>query len=249
MLSSFLFTLFTNDCVSVDQSVLVTKFSDDTTVDCCIENADETACRDKVERMVGWCADNNLKLNVSKTKEMIVDFRRKKTLIRPLSLNGVEVEQVESFRFLGTTISSDLSWDKNTLCITKKAQQRLYFLRQPRRFGIAQEIMIRFYRTIIESIIIFSIVVWFGRAGQEEKQQLDAIVKGASRIIGSELPSIEYIYQARCAQKSRGIAWDTTHPANHLFELLPSGKRYRSVKTRTTRHKNSFYPQAVRHLN
>ena len=130
----------------------MTKFSDDTTVESCTENADNTAYRDEVQRMVGCCADNNLKFNVSKTKEMIVDFHRKKTPIRPLSLNGVEVEQVESFRFLGTTISSDLSWDKNILCITKKAQQRLYFLRQLRRFSIAQEIMI----------------VWFGCAGQEE---------------------------------------------------------------------------------
>ena len=74
MLSPFLFTLFTNDCVSVDQSVLVTKFSDDTAVEGCIENADETTYRDEVQRMVGWCADNNLEINVSKTKEMIVDF-------------------------------------------------------------------------------------------------------------------------------------------------------------------------------
>ena len=109
VLSPFLFTLFTNDCVSVDQYVLVTNFSDDTTVEGFIENADETAYRDEVQRMVGWYADNNLELNVSKTKEMIVDFRRKKTPIRPLSPNGVEFEQVESFRFLGTTISSDLT--------------------------------------------------------------------------------------------------------------------------------------------
>ena len=120
MLYPFLFTLFTNDCVSMDQYVLVTQFSDDTTVEGYIENADETAYRDEVQRMLGWCTDNNLELNVSKSKEMIVDFRRKKTPIRPLSLNGVEIEQVESFRFLRTTISSDLSWGKNTLCITKR---------------------------------------------------------------------------------------------------------------------------------
>ena len=102
MLAPFLFIIFTNDCVSEDQSVHVIKFSDDTSVEGCIENADETPYREEVQRMVGWCADNNLKLNVSKTKEMIVDFRKKKTPIHPLSINGVEVEQVESFRFLGT---------------------------------------------------------------------------------------------------------------------------------------------------
>ena len=88
-----------------------------------------------------------------------------------------------------------------------------------------QEIMIRFYRAIIESILTFSIVVWFGRTGQEEKQQPEASVEGASRFIWSELSSIESIYHARCAHKSRSIARDTTHPANHLFELLSSGKR------------------------
>ena len=97
VLSSILLTLFTNDCVSVDQSVFVTKISDDTTAEGCVENADETVYRDEVQGMFGWCADNNLELNVSKTEEMIVDFRRKKTPIRPLSLNGVEVKQVESF--------------------------------------------------------------------------------------------------------------------------------------------------------
>ena len=117
MLSPFLFALFTNDCVSLNQYVLVTKFSDDTTVEGYIEDADETVYRDEVQRIVGWFAGNNLELNVSKTKEIVVDFRRKKTPIRPLSLNGVEVEQVESFRFLG---SSDLSWSKNTLRIIKK---------------------------------------------------------------------------------------------------------------------------------
>ncbi len=35
---------------------------------------------------------------------------------------------MESFRFLGTTISQDLKWDTHIESIVKKAQQRLYFL-------------------------------------------------------------------------------------------------------------------------
>ena len=29
--------------------------------------------------MAGWCQDNNLSLNMIKTKEMIVDYRKKRT--------------------------------------------------------------------------------------------------------------------------------------------------------------------------
>ena len=56
--------------------------------------------------------------------------------------------------------------------------------------------------------------------------------------------NVESIYHARCAHKFRSIVRDTTHPAHHLFELLPSDKRYRSI----TRLNNSFYLQAVRHF-
>ncbi len=36
-----------------------------------------------------------------------------------------------------------------------------------------------------------------------------------------------------------------SHPAHSFFELLPSGQRYRALSTRTTRHRNSFFPQAI----
>ncbi len=35
------------------------------------------------------------------------------------------------------------------------------------------------------------------------------------------------------------------HPAHFLFELLPSGQSYRALSTRTTRHRNRFFPQAI----
>ncbi len=42
---------------------------------------------------------------------------------------------------------------------------------------------------------------------------------------------------------------DPSHPAHSLFELLPSGQRYRALSTRTTRHRNSFFPQAIHLMN
>lgn len=42
------------------------------------------------------------------------------------------------------------------------------------------------------------------------------------------------------AFKFLGILQDLGHPRNTFFGLLPSGKRYRTLKTRTDRLKNSF---------
>ena len=38
--------------------------------------------------------------------------------------------------------------------------------------------------------------------------------------------------------RARNIAQDSLHPGHHLFNLLPSGRRYRCIKTRTNRLKN-----------
>ncbi len=42
------------------------------------------------------------------------------------------------------------------------------------------------------------------------------------------------------------ITLDPSHPA-HSFDQLPSGQRYRALSTRTTRHRNSFFPRRIAH--
>ncbi len=47
------------------------------------------------------------------------------------------VTAVDSFRFLGATISQDLKWDNHIESMEKNAQQRLHFLRQLRKFSLS----------------------------------------------------------------------------------------------------------------
>ena len=42
-----------------------------------ITNNDEPAYREEVRDLVVLCQDNNLSLNVRKTKEMIMDYRKR----------------------------------------------------------------------------------------------------------------------------------------------------------------------------
>ncbi len=77
VMSPLLYSLYTHDCVSSHSSTSIIKFADDTVVLGLISNNDETAYLDEVERLTSWCQDNCLSLNVSKTKELIVDFRKR----------------------------------------------------------------------------------------------------------------------------------------------------------------------------
>ena len=65
-----------------------------------ITDADETAYREEVRNLVVWCQDSNLFLNISKNKELIMDYRRKRLEHDPIQIDGAVVEWVESFMFL-----------------------------------------------------------------------------------------------------------------------------------------------------
>ncbi len=157
------------------------------------------------------------------------------------------VTAVESFRFLGTTTSQDLKWDTHIDSIVKKAQQRLYFLRHLRKFNLPQELLKQFYSAIIESVLCTSITVWFSSATKSDLRRLRRVVRTAEQIIGTTLPTLQELYLSRVSKRAGKITLDHSHPAHSLFELLPSGRRYRALSTRTT--KNSFFPQAIHLMN
>jgi hypothetical protein len=71
---------------------------------------DETAYREEVRDLAVWCQDNYLYINVIKTKEIIVYYRKKRTeLCFPILIDGAVVEQVESFKFLNVHITNKLT--------------------------------------------------------------------------------------------------------------------------------------------
>ena len=59
-----------------------------------ITDNDETAYREEVRDLGGWCQNNNLSLNVTKTKEMIVDYRKRRTEHTPILIDRAVMEQV-----------------------------------------------------------------------------------------------------------------------------------------------------------
>ncbi len=190
-----------------------------------------------------------MSLNVEKTKEVVMDFRRNPVDHPPLTIDTSTVERVSSTKFLGVHITEDLTWTTNTKSISKKAQQRLHFLRRLKRASLSPPILTTFYRGIIESVLTSCITVWYGNCCAADRKTLQQTVNTAAKIIGAPLPSILDIFLTRCSSKAKSIVEDPTHPSHSLFQLLPSGRRYRSIRARSARLLNSFFPQAVRALN
>ncbi|KAK3510058.1 hypothetical protein QTP70_026788, partial [Hemibagrus guttatus] len=225
VLSPLLFSLYTNGCTSGHQSVKLLKFADDTTLIGLISDGNESAYRGEIDRLVSWCSTNNLELNSLKTVEMTVDFRKDPAPRPPVILCDSPVSSAESFCFLGTTITKELKWAQNISYLTKKAQQRMYFLRQLKKFLLPVKMLVNFYTAIIESVLTSSITVWFAAATARDKAKLQRVIHSAEKVIGCSLPSLQELYFSRSRRRAAKIAADPSHPGNELFRVVEARLR------------------------
>ncbi|XP_076866643.1 uncharacterized protein LOC143517742 [Brachyhypopomus gauderio] len=177
--------------------------------------------------------------------DLFLSFQDLKQLapgLSPQAFIGMLDEGTKSF-------GRNLSWTTNSASLARKANQRLYFLRKLRRAGAPTPIMNTFYSGAIESILTTCLTVWYGACTASCRRTLQRIVSAAEKIVGTSLPSLQDLYSSRLTRKALRLAGDPTHPLHSFFSLLPSGRRLRSLRARTTRLKDSFIHQAVRMLN
>ncbi|TWW54867.1 hypothetical protein D4764_0229500 [Takifugu flavidus] len=151
VLSPFLFTTYTADFQYHSETCHLQKYSDDTVIVGCVENGQEDEYRDLVESFVRWSRENLLQLNVTKTKEMVVDFRKASSWVFQLD--------------------NKLEWSTNTDAVYKKAMSRLYFLRRLRMLQM-------FYQSVMASTIFFAAVCWGTGIKAKDANRLNRSVVG-----------------------------------------------------------------------
>ena len=253
VLSPTLFTLYTADCRLRDRVNLLLKFADDTSLSGLILKNDELAYRNAVEELVKWCDNNFLELNVTKTKELIMDFRRNKNTVDPIVIKGEPVEMVDTYKYLGTIIDNQLDWSPNVDAVCKRANQRLFFLRKLRQFRVNPEILHLFYQATIQSVASFNQLCYHSSVKKGDRERLEKVVKRAGAIIGSDLQPLSARYPSVALRKMSKIRSDDRHPLHQAFASCEptreASRRLRCWRARTNRMRDSFVPTAVRLFN
>ena len=127
-----LFTLYT-ECTGTENTIFI-KYSDDTA----IVDLSNSILRyiEEIDRFTTWCKDNFFDLNLTKTKELLIDLRKQPPTVSPITIDGEIVERVEKYKYLGINIVNKLKFDSNVLSIYKKCHYRIYCLQRLRNIGI-----------------------------------------------------------------------------------------------------------------
>ncbi len=256
VLSAFLFVIYTNAMNMNNSRCKIIKYADDTVVIGFIDkDNDESDYRNTIEYVSDWCKSNFLDLNVTKTKEIIVDFRKPGTrnVKEPVNIGGKEVEVVSHYKYLGCILQDNLKWDKHVKCQMKKANKRMYFVRSLSKVKVESKIISLFYNSVVSSVLLYAIACWYRCCLEKERKEIDVFRKKVCRLISPDfkdsIDNAKSVHKNRCLSLLNRIMKDSSHPLNHLFQYLPSGKRLNVWHNRTSRSRNTFVPTAINLFN
>ena len=91
---------------------------------------------------------------------MIFNFSRNYQFITKLAVDSENLDVVKETKLLGTIISDDLKWAKNTKEIVKKSYQRMQLLNSAASFTSNIQDLRSIYLTYVRSVVEQSAVVW-----------------------------------------------------------------------------------------
>ena len=182
-----------------------------------------------------WTEKNHLSFNISKCKCMLLT--RKCLMMPQLYLSDQLIEQVNSYKYLGVLLTSDLRWNSHIDKICMRSKRLLGTLYRKFYRLTSGALLCQLYISLVRPILEYASIVW-DPSSQILIKQIESVQKFALRICSHEW-NLDY------------------HTLLHSFGLPPLSSRrdYLRLLTlykpfaRTSSLMLSFIPRALRVWN
>jgi len=179
-LSPILFNLFVHDlpaCFEHTGPVIngfglaYLMFADDLAIICESANELQTA----LNKLNDYCTKNYLKINTAKTKCLI--FHHGRLPECSFTLNGEQLEIVNSFEYLCFTFSPQLPFTKHVQALVTKANSRCGILRSRLPINnLSIELVLSTFACYIIPIFRYGLPLWLNATSNSAKQSVNAVL-------------------------------------------------------------------------
>ena len=163
ILGPLFFSIYINDLITVSDRLNFLMYADDTTIYFNLEDFDnltkETDINRELEKVNIWLKLNKLSLNTQKTKLML--FHRKQKHLDEINvvINGIEIEHVPSFNFLGIMLDENLSWKSHIEMVGNKIPKVTGILYRLKNV-FSENVLFVLYNSLIVSYMNYGLLLW-----------------------------------------------------------------------------------------
>ena len=159
VLGPLLFLVYVNDLPNAS-SLNIRMFADDTVLFCSHKYSQnvEAMVNNELHKVSKWFCSNKLSLSLNKTRYMILS---KSKTNEPFSvqINGFEIEQTHSYKYLGVIIDDKLKWHDHITYICRKISKFSGLFYRIRSVATTK-ILLMLYYALVYPHLQYSIIDW-----------------------------------------------------------------------------------------
>lgn len=178
-LGPLIYIIYTNDLTNyLDGYCEIVQYADDTVLICTGNSVIEVTHRlnQAVNRFHYWCNHNKLHLNLNKTKVMLLTSKLSTPQIK-VNVESTELEQVQSYNYLGLIIDSKLRFERHADTLISKIRSVRAKIGHF-KYVLTADAARSFYYAYVYSKYSYVMVVWGGRCDERLISLHDKIVMG-----------------------------------------------------------------------
>lgn len=271
VLGPLLFLIYINDITTcVNQDVNIRLFADDCLLFKTINNVnDQVSLNESLDAIFTWCNLWGMTLNPEKTVFMRIT-NKKSPLKYQYTINNAPVSLTDSFKYLGVTITGNLTWSSHIDNICASARRKLGLLKHKLKYSPPNVKMLA-YNTLIRSRLEYASVVWDPHT-KKDINKLEHVQRQAVRFIYNRYQrldspstlmqnnSIATLESRRKSNRLKFLAdlWNrklrldpstfltplSTRPTRHYHPF-----KFTPLFARTNTYKYSFFPRTISDWN
>ncbi len=183
-LGPLLYSIFVNDMTLILQKAHSVMYADDTTIYASTKNIIHLSSilQNELMQISEWVTENKLKLNVSKTKCLVICSRNAQRGKHRLcvSLLGIDIEQVGEAKLLGVAIDETLSWATQINNIITKMSRSISIIRRS-AFFLANTARKQVIQSLVMSHLDYCPEIW-STASKQELNKIQLTQNRAARL-------------------------------------------------------------------
>ena len=138
---------------------------------------------DKLLEIRKYSEENEMKLNLSKTKFMLFNPTKNYDFIPDLTVDNINLESLDEMKLLGLKIRNDLSWKANTKHMVSRAYRKLWIIKRLKSQGANISDLVDIYIKQVRSILEFGVPVWNSGLTIEETTDIERVQKSFLHIV------------------------------------------------------------------